>query len=225
MILIGLYVRHRHDPQPTPPTPAEAQLPVGTVQVPLRNERYVARRVLQAVAALDWPRDRLELQILDDSDDETTLIVEAECTRLREQGCQVTLLHRTHPTGHKAGALAEGTQQARGEFIALFDADFCPEPDFLRRTLPQLLADPQLGMVQTRWSHLNAEYSPITRAQALALDAHFAIEHLARNRSGLLMNFHGTAGVWRKSAIADAGGWQCDTIAEDLDLNGIDSLK
>ncbi|HPD42538.1 MAG TPA: glycosyltransferase, partial [Anaerolineae bacterium] len=133
MILIGLYFRHRHDPQPTPPTPAEAQLPVVTVQVPLRNERYVAGRVLQAVAALDWPRDRLELQILDDSDDETTLIVEAECTRLRKQGYQVTLLHRTHPTGHKAGALAAGTQQARGEFIALFDADFCPEPDFLRR--------------------------------------------------------------------------------------------
>ena len=219
MILIGLYFRHRHDPQPTPPTPAEAQLPVVTVQVPLRNERYVAGRVLQAVAALDWPRDRLELQILDDSDDETSLIVEAECARLREQGRQVTLLHRTHPTGHKAGALAAGTQQAQGEFIVLFDADFCPEPDFLRRTLPHLLADPQLGMVQTRWSHLNAEYSPITRAQALALDAHFAIEHIARNRSGLLMNFNGTAGVWRKSAIEDAGGWQCDTIAEDLDLS------
>lgn len=218
-VLMGLYLRHRRDSEPALPSFADADLPTVTVQIPLRNERYVVQRVLQAIAALDWPRDRLEIQILDDSDDETTALAEAEAAHLRARGHTITLLHRDQPTGYKAGALAAGLRQARGEFIALFDADFCPARDFLRRTIPHLLADAQLGMVQARWSHLNAEYSLITQAQALALDAHFTVEHIARNRSGLLMNFNGTAGVWRKRAIEEAGGWQCDTVAEDLDLS------
>lgn len=219
VILIALYLRHRHDPEPELTLPRGRDLPVVTVQIPLRNERYVVRRVLRAVAAFEWPRDRLEIQILDDSDDETTAIARAEATRLRAQGRSVKVLHRPQPMGHKAGALAEGLRQANGELVALFDADFVPQPDFLQRTVPYFLHNAQLGMVQARWEHLNAESSPITRAQALALDAHFAIEHVARNRSGLLMNFNGTAGVWRKSAIEDAGGWQHDTVAEDLDLS------
>lgn len=219
VILIALYFKHRNDSKPVPPLPPEPELPVVTVQIPLRNEQYVVQRVLEAIAALNWPRNRLEIQVLDDSDDETTFLVQTECDRLRAQGYAITLLHRTHPIGYKAGALAAGLQQAHGEIIALFDADFCPESDFLQNTVPYLLTDPDLGMVQARWSHLNAEYSLITRAQALALDAHFAIEHIARNRSGLLMNFNGTAGIWRKKAIEDAGGWQCDTVAEDLDLS------
>ncbi len=218
-VLIGLYFWHRHDPQPAPSSPVTIELPAVTVQIPLRNEEYVVQRILRAVAALDWPRDRLEIQILDDSNDATTALAEAESARLRAQGYTVELLHRLHPTGYKAGALIAGHQCARGEFIALFDADFFPQPDFLRRTIPHLLADPRLGMLQARWSHLNAEYSLITQAQALALDAHFAIEHIARNRSNLLMNFNGTAGIWRKKAIDDAGGWHCDTVAEDLDLS------
>jgi cellulose synthase/poly-beta-1,6-N-acetylglucosamine synthase-like glycosyltransferase len=201
------------------PALLEARLPAVTVQVPLRNEQHVARRVLRAVGALDWPRDRLEIQILDDSDDETCAIVDAEAARLCDIGLDVQVLRRTSPEGYKAGALALGCARARGAFIALFDADFTPAPDFLRLTVPHLVADPTLGMVQTRWTHLNDTYSPITRAQALALDAHFAVEHVARNRSGLLINFNGTAGVWRKTAIADAGGWQSDTVTEDLDLS------
>lgn len=218
-VLIGLYFCHRREALSIPPLPPETMLPWVTVQLPLRNERYVVQRVLRAIAALDWPRDRLEIQILDDSDDETTALAAAEVARLREQGYTVQLLHRVQPRGYKAGALAAGLKQARGELIALFDADFCPAPDFLRQVVPHLLADAGLGMVQARWSHLNAEYSAITRAQALALDAHFTVEHIARNRGGLLMNFNGTAGVWRKAAIEAAGGWQADTVAEDLDLS------
>ncbi len=217
--LIALYLRHRRDPAPVAPHTPDAELPVVTVQIPLRNERYVARRILAAVAAFDWPRDRLEIQVLDDSDDDTTALAQTEIERLHAEGYHIQLLHRPHPKGHKAGALAAGMQQARGEFIAIFDADFSPAPDFLRQTVPHLVHNPTLGFVQARWGHLNAEYSLITRAQALALDAHFTVEHIARNRSGLLMNFNGTGGVWRRRAIEEAGGWQHDTIAEDLDLS------
>lgn len=217
--LIALYLRHRRELSPAAPHVPEAELPVVTVQIPLRNERYVARRILAAVAAFDWPRDRLDIQALDDSDDDTTALVQAEVERLQAKGYQIHLLHRSHPTGHKAGALAAGLQQARGEYIAIFDADFSPAPDFLRRTVPHLVHGPTLGFVQARWGHLNVEYSLITRAQALALDAHFTVEHIARNRAGLLMNFNGTGGVWRRRAIEEAGGWQHDTIAEDLDLS------
>ncbi len=219
VILVTLYLWHRHDPSPETPHIPEDCLPIVTVQIPLRNERYVVRRILKAVAAFDWPRDRLEIQVLDDSDDDTTALARAEVERLQAQGYTIALLHRQHHGGHKAGALAAGLQKARGEFIAIFDADFAPTPDFLQRTVPHLVQNPALGLVQGRWGHLNAEYSLVTRAQALALDAHFTVEHIARNRAGLLMNFNGTGGVWRRRAIEEAGGWQHDTIAEDLDLS------
>ncbi len=219
IVLIILYLLHRGRPSPAAPSLPPTALPFVTVQVPLRNEQHVVHQVLEAVAGLDWPRDRFEIQILDDSDDETTITLEAEAARLRMQGLQIDIHHRPHPLGYKAGALAEGLARARGAFIALFDADFCPPADFLQRTVPHFFADPQLGMVQARWTHLNAEYSLMTRVQALALDAHFAVEHLARNRSGLLMNFNGAAGVWRRTAIETAGGWQPDTVTEDLDLS------
>ena len=219
LLLIILFLRHRRDPQPVAPPLARTEHPTVTVQIPLRNERYVVRRVLHAVAALDWPQDRLDVQVLDDSDDATTDITRHVARELRQRGLNVHVLHRRHPEGHKAGALAAGLREAHGDFIAIFDADFCPEPEFLRQTIPHFVNDPQIGMVQARWGHLNAEYSPITRAQALLMDAHFTVEHIARNRSGLLMNFNGTAGVWRRRAIIDAGGWQSDTVAEDLDLS------
>ncbi len=194
-------------------------LPKVTVQIPLRNERYVARRVIRHVAALTWPRDRLEIQILDDSDDETTVLVRRAAARLRARGHDIQVLHRARPAGQKAGALAAGLRRASGDFIAHFDADFCPPPDFLQRLMPHLLVDETLGAVQARWGHLNATASPLTRAQALIMDAHFTVEQIARNRSGLLMNFNGTAGIWRRAAIVDAGGWQSDTVTEDLDLS------
>jgi len=219
LLLIILYLRHYHDPQPTAPTLPPEVLPAVTVQIPLRNERYVVHRILYAVATLDWPQDRLEIQVLDDSDDATTTLAQEIAEELRQRDVNIHVLHRRHPQGHKAGALAAGLKKTRGEFIAIFDADFCPQPDFLKRTIPHFRDDPEIGMVQARWGHLNAEYSPITRAQALLMDAHFTVEHVARNRSGLLMNFNGTAGVWRREAIVDAGGWQSDTVAEDLDLS------
>ncbi len=219
VVLVTLYLWRRREAPPPLPEILAAELPVVTVQVPLRNERYVVQRVLRSVAALDWPREKLEIQVLDDSDDATTSLAQQEAARLRAQGVDIRVLHRARPQGYKAGALAAGLQQARGEFLALFDADFRPPPDFLRRTVPYFAAAPRLGMVQARWEHINADYSAVTRAQALLLDAHFTIEHIARNRSGLLMNFNGTAGIWRRQAIEDSGGWQSDTVAEDLDLS------
>lgn len=219
LVLMVLYLRHRHDEPTPPPDLVDDRLPSVTVQVPLRNERYVAAQMLQAVGALDWPWDRLQIQVLDDSDDETTAIVMAEAACLQERGCNVEVLHRDGPAGYKAGALAEATARASGKFIAIFDADFCPAPDFLRRTVPYLVADSALGMVQARWTHLNAAESWLTRVQALALDAHFSVDHIARAGAGLLSNFNGAAGVWRKQAIVESGGWQCDTLTEDLDLS------
>jgi len=219
VILVTLYLWHRRAPSPETPHIPEDDLPMVTVQIPLRNERYVVQRILAAIAAFDWPRDRMEIQVLDDSDDDTTALARAQVEHLQTQGYTIALLHRQHHSGHKAGALAAGLQKARGEFIAIFDADFAPLPDFLRQTVPHLIQNPALGLVQGRWGHLNAEYSLVTRAQALALDAHFTVEHIARNRAGLLMNFNGTGGVWRRRAIEEAGGWQHDTIAEDLDLS------
>jgi cellulose synthase/poly-beta-1,6-N-acetylglucosamine synthase-like glycosyltransferase len=189
------------------------------VQAPVYNERHVIARVIDAMAALDYPRDRLQIQILDDSTDETTQLA---CTRAalhREQGIDIAVLRRPDRSGFKAGALAWGLTRARGEYIAIFDADFLPHPDFLLQTIPHFLERPRLGLVQTRWSHLNANYSPLTRAQALAFDGHFVVEQGGRHRSGLLMNFNGTAGVWRKRCIETCGGWQADTLSEDLDLS------
>ena len=219
MVLIVLFLIHGRRPSPSLPAVSDDALPVVTVQLPLRNERWVAREAMRALAALDWPRDRLEIQVLDDSDDETCALVDEEAQRLRAMGVDLVVRRRDQPTGYKAGALAEGCQAARGAFFAVFDADFQPSPDFLRRTVPYLLADRALGMVQARWSYFNAAHSWVTRVQALALDAHLAIEQVARNRAGLCINANGSATVWRREAIEAAGGWQDDTVTEDLDLS------
>jgi len=189
-----------------------------TVQLPIYNEYYVVGRLLRAVCSLDYPRDRLEIQVLDDSTDETTELLERLCAEYRAQGFQIEHVRRGTREGYKAGALRYGLERSRGEFIAIFDADFVPRPDFLRKTLPYF-ADPKVGMVQTRWEHLNADYSFLTQAQALSLDGHFAMEQAVRFRAGFFINFNGTAGVWRRECILDAGNWHTDTLAEDLDLS------
>jgi len=190
------------------------------VQIPIYNEPRVARRVVEAVAALDYPQDKLQIQVLDDSTDRTTPILAALISRLRQShGLNIQHLHRHDRTGYKAGALADALPQATGDFIAIFDADFVPEPDWLRRTLPALATNPQLAFVQTRWGHINRSQNPLTAAQGLALDGHFVIEQQARSASGFLQNFNGSGGMWRKSAIEDAGGWTSDTVTEDLDLS------
>jgi len=215
--LLWLYARYRRC-APRPAGNLADMLPRLTVQIPLFNEMYVARRAIEAVAALDWPADRLEIQILDDSTDATTAIVAGTLARLRAVGCDVVHIRRDERAGYKAGALAAGLAQATGEFVAVFDADFVPAPDFARRLIDHFV-DPRVGMVQARWGHLNRDGSALTRAQSILLDGHFVIEHAARNRSGRFFNFNGTAGIWRKACIADAGGWQHDTLTEDLDLS------
>jgi cellulose synthase/poly-beta-1,6-N-acetylglucosamine synthase-like glycosyltransferase len=190
-----------------------------TVQLPIYNELYVVKRLGDAVARLDYPREKLQVQVLDDSTDETTRLASARVAYYRARGLDIELVHRGNRTGFKAGALARGLETARGEFIAIFDADFVPPPTFLKCTVPYLVAEPRVGFVQTRWGYLNAGYSALTRAQTIALDGHFVVEHLGRNRNGLLMNFNGTAGVWRREAIEAAGGWQDDTLTEDVDLS------
>jgi cellulose synthase/poly-beta-1,6-N-acetylglucosamine synthase-like glycosyltransferase len=216
--LVVLYWWHRRRSPATPAVP-RAELPPVTVQLPLYNERHVAERLIDTVVALDYPGDRLQIQVLDDSTDETTRLVEARAAHHRKQGVDIAVHHRTERTGSKAGALAAAMPEVRGDFIAIFDADFRPHPDYLLRTVPHLMDDPELGMVQARWSHLNADYSPLTQVQALALDGHFVVEQTARSRAGLPMHFNGTAGVWRRSCIEDSGGWQHDTLCEDLDLS------
>ncbi len=193
-------------------------LPPVTVQLPLFNEKLVVERLIDAVAALDYPAEKLSIQVLDDSTDETIALARARVAFHRERGVNIEYVRRPVREGFKAGALAYGLQSAPGEFIAIFDADFVPPRDFLRRVMPRF-RNPQVGMVQARWGHLNDTANPFTRAQALALDGHFVVEQTVRSQSGLLMNFNGSGGVWRRAAIDDAGGWQSDTIAEDLDLS------
>jgi cellulose synthase/poly-beta-1,6-N-acetylglucosamine synthase-like glycosyltransferase len=191
---------------------------VVTVQLPLYNEMYVATRLIDAVCALDYPSGRLEIQVLDDSTDETREIAAAAVAEKRRQGYDVHYLHRSDRRGFKAGALAAGLAAARGSLIAVFDADFVPRPDFLTRSVPYF-ADPRVGMVQGSWEHINRGYSLLTRIEAILLDGHFLVEHTARHRSGCFFNFNGTAGIWRREAIERAGGWQHDTLTEDLDLS------
>ncbi len=200
------------------PTRSGPEYPFVTVQLPIYNELYVIGRLIDAVAAFDYPRDRFEIHILDDSTDETVDLVAAKVEEYRAQGFQIEQLIRKERTGYKAGALRDGTLAARGEFIAIFDADFLPEPDFLRRTVPHF-ADPKVGVVQTRWEHLNEDYNLITRLQALQLNVHFTVEQVGRMNGGHLLQFNGTAGVWRRAAIEAGGGWQPDTLTEDLDLS------
>jgi cellulose synthase/poly-beta-1,6-N-acetylglucosamine synthase-like glycosyltransferase len=214
--LVWLYMKHRgNEPKPGPmPDP----LPVVTIQLPLYNEVYVADRLIEAVAAIEYPREKLEIQVLDDSTDETRTVADLAVRRLSAQGIDIKYYHRTDRRGYKAGALEEGLKAARGEFVAIFDADFIPTSDFLARLMPHFVDD-KVGMVQARWGHINQDYSLLTKIQAVLLDGHFILEHGARNRSGRFFNFNGTAGIWRRSAIDDAGGWQHDTLTEDLDLS------
>ncbi|MCB1937528.1 MAG: glycosyltransferase [Nitrosomonas sp.] len=195
------------------------QLPHVTTQIPLYNEANVAERVIRAVAAIDYPASKHEIQILDDSTDETRVIVDAVAEALRSTGKDVQVFRRDSRDGFKAGALAAGLKVCKGEFVAIFDSDFVPQQDYLRQMIPPLLADTKLAFVQARWGHLNDAHSFLTQAQSIGIDGHFMIEQSARATNGFFMNFNGTAGVWRKSAIEDAGGWQADTLTEDMDLS------
>lgn len=217
-LTLGLYLRHRHDHYSPPPI-APDEWPHVTVQLPVYNERDVVERLLDAAAALDYPRDRLHLQILDDSTDDTTSLAAAWVARRRAEGVDAVLLHRDERQGFKAGALAAATQRAASEFIAIFDADFVPRTSFLRLTLPYLISDASLGAVQARWGHLNANDSALTGAQAIALDKHFAVEQVVRHRAACFPKFNGSAGVWRRSCIEEVGGWETDTLCEDLCLS------
>lgn len=194
------------------------QLPIITVQLPVYNEKFVVERLIDAVAALRYPADRLQIQVLDDSTDDTVALVALRVAQHRARGCWIEHLHRSERTGYKAGALAAAMPLAQGELIAIFDADFVPSPDLLRDAIGPF-TDPTVGMVQTRWAHLNRHYSALTEVQAIMLDAHFAIDQPARCQTGVFFNFNGTAGIWRAKAITAAGGWQWDTITEDLDLS------
>lgn len=223
IILLLLWLRHHRDETALPAIQGD-QWPLVLVQLPIYNEQAVIKRLLDAVTALDYPRDKLCIQVLDDSDDDTPPLVARQVAAWRAQGFAVEHVRRPQRTGYKAGALAYGLMHGgalaqRAEFVAIFDADFVPSADFLRRTVPHFLQDARLGIVQARWAHLNATQNLITRSQAMSIDAHFAIEQLARNRGGLLLSFNGTAGVWRRACIQDAGDWAGDTLAEDLDLS------
>jgi cellulose synthase/poly-beta-1,6-N-acetylglucosamine synthase-like glycosyltransferase len=214
--LLYLYRRHRGA---APRAAGRLEpLPRITVQLPVYNEMYVVERAIRAAAALDYPPDRLEIQVLDDSTDETSRLAAAAVAALRAEGRQARHLRRADRDGYKAGALARGLREAGGELVAIFDADFVPPPSFLRE-LVHHFADPRVGMVQARWEHLNRDYSLLTRLQSIFLDGHFVIEHAARHRSGRFFNFNGTAGIWRRACIEEAGGWHHDTLTEDLDLS------
>jgi len=193
--------------------------PVVTVQLPVYNELYVVGRLIDASCTMVYPKEKLEIQLLDDSTDQTVEVVAKYVEKYKRQGFDIKHIRRDNRLGYKAGALKEGLAVARGEYVAIFDADFVPRPDFLLKTIPHFMTDPNVGMVQTRWEHLNSEYSLLTRTQAMALDGHFVIEQSVRNKVGFFINFNGTAGVWRKSCIEDAGNWQADTLTEDLDLS------
>ncbi len=214
--LLFLYYKNKHK-KPHPGASFE-QLPRVTVQLPMYNEKYVAERLIDAVCAIRYPRELLEIQVLDDSTDETFDIVRKKVELVKAKGYDIVLLHRTDRTGYKAGALQDGLKASSGEFVAIFDADFIPAPNILEDTI-HYFTDAKIGLVQSRWGHINRNYSMLTEIQSIFLDGHFTIEHGARSRSGRFFNFNGTAGVWRKKAILEAEGWQHDTLTEDLDLS------
>lgn len=215
-IMVHLFRKYRDaNPQVVKPFP---ELPRVTVQLPIYNEMYVVERLIDAVCQIEYPRDKFEVQVLDDSTDETQQIAAAMVERCKNQGIDIKYQHRTNREGFKAGALAEGLKTASGEFIAIFDADFIPSPEIIMETVHHF-TNPEIGMVQVRWGHINSEYSLLTMIQSIMLDGHFVIEHIARNRSGRFFNFNGTAGIWRREAITTSGGWQHDTLTEDLDLS------
>lgn len=223
--LLRLFRKHRPAAAPAASSPAASSaaappqpLPRVTVQLPIYNERYVVERLIRAACALEYPRDRIEIQVLDDSTDDTAELAAAEVERQRARGIAIHHLRRPHRIGFKAGALAHGLESATGEMVAIFDADFVPPPRFLLDLVGRF-DDPRVGMVQARWEHLNRDYSLLTRLQSIFLDGHFVIEHGARYRSGRFFNFNGTAGIWRRACIESAGGWRSDTLTEDLDLS------
>ncbi len=215
-VMVWLYFKHKDRKARHAPLPE--RLPRVTIQLPIFNEMYVLERLLESVAAIRYPKELLEIQVLDDSTDETTGIASRAVERYRDQGFDIHYLHRDDRTGYKAGALDAGLRSATGEFVLIFDADFVAPPEILEKTLGHF-ADPQVGMVQARWGHINRDYSLLTEVQSIMLDGHFIMEHGARSRGGRFFNFNGTAGVWRRSVIPDAGGWQHDTLTEDLDLS------
>src|SRR5580704_12502897 len=212
---------------PAAPPPVE-NWPRVTIQLPIFNERYVIERLVEAISRFDYPRELLDIQVLDDSTDETCEVARNCVERHAAQGLPIEYIHRTNREGYKAGALENGLRTSQGEFVAIFDADFLPEADFLRRTIPYFM-NPEggagIGMVQTRWTYLNSDYSLLTNVETILLDGHFVVEHGARSRRGTFFNFNGTAGVWRRAAIEQAGGWQHDTLTEDTDLSYRAQLK
>jgi cellulose synthase/poly-beta-1,6-N-acetylglucosamine synthase-like glycosyltransferase len=233
LFILALYGLHRYwlvydyykyaKNTPGPP-PEIKKWPRVTVQLPIFNERYVIERLVEAIARFDYPRDLLDVQVLDDSTDETQQVARACVERFAAQGLSISYIHRSNRAGFKAGALENGLTTARGEFVAIFDADFLPSPDFLRLSIPYF-QDPKIGMVQARWTYLNRDYSLLTQVETILLDGHFVVEHGARSRRGTFFNFNGTAGVWRRETIGDAGGWQHDTLTEDTDLSYRAQLK
>ncbi len=221
-VIIYLFLKYRK--RPSVPAGHFDQLPMVTVQLPIFNEIYVVERLIKSVSELDYPKDRLQIQVLDDSTDETRDVTFECAEQLRSRGYNVDRVHRVDRTGFKAGALEEGMKTAQGEFICILDADFVAPRDLLQRTV-HFFTDPKVGMIQTRWGHLNRGYSLLTRVQAMFLDGHLVLEQTARSRSGRFFNFNGTAGLWRRSCIEESGGWQHDTLTEDLDLSYRAQLK
>jgi cellulose synthase/poly-beta-1,6-N-acetylglucosamine synthase-like glycosyltransferase len=222
-VMIYQYFKHRNTEEEK--LPELNEFPLVTIQLPLYNEKYVAERIIEATCNIAYLPENLEIQVLDDSTDDTVDIVAEVVKKYQEKGFDIKHIHRSNRQGYKAGALKEGLAVAKGEFVAIFDADFIPKPDFLLKTLPYFLTNPKMGMVQTRWEHLNSEYSLLTRTQAMALDGHFVIEQNVRNKAGFFINFNGTGGIWRKACIMDAGNWEADTLTEDLDLSYRAQLK
>ena len=222
-VLVYLYYKHKKN-RTTDPAACFADLPRVTVQLPIFNEQYVVERLLDSICKLKYPREKLDIQVLDDSTDETVAVARNLVERYSALGNPISYHHRANREGFKAGALAEGLKTAKGEFVAIFDADFTPPEDFLLRTIHHF-TDAKIGMVQTRWTHLNRNYSFLTQVEAILLDGHFVLEHSGRARSGVFFNFNGTAGVWRRQAIDEAGGWQHDTLTEDTDLSYRAQLK
>jgi cellulose synthase/poly-beta-1,6-N-acetylglucosamine synthase-like glycosyltransferase len=216
---LHLTIKYLKAKKTAPVAPAElVEYPSVTIQLPVFNEKYVIKRLIDAVSQINYPNNLLEIQVLDDSNDETTEIAEERISHYKNQGIDIKLIRRPERSNFKAGALAYGLEIAKGEFIAIFDADFLPAQNFLEKTVPHF-SDKNIGMVQTRWGHINRNFSFFTKMQAFGLDAHFSIEQTARNSVHSFINFNGTAGIWRKSCIEDAGGWSADTLTEDLDLS------
>ena len=218
LLTLWYYWRHRDETFPCPDV-SPVDLPQVTVQLPVYNERFVIGRLVHAAARLDYPAERLQIQVIDDSTDDTTDIARSLVDQYQAQGMDMQLVHRVNRQGYKAGALQAALQQATGEFIVIFDADFEPDSDYLLRTIPHFLADDRLGMVQARWGHINPAESQLTGAQTIALDKHFAMEQTVRHRANLYPKFNGSAGIWRRACLEDAGGWQDDTVCEDLCLS------